>query len=282
MFAPHPQRAGLKPRFALHSSIPRLLMAAIVVGGSGSILFAGSARAAATLITPPGGTICNFGGSSAGTLPSPPALPGTVAPVCSTAISSPPSQPYLLNDKILTLLTPPSGRGYLDFIATAYPPIGPDEDTWNVKYNFSTPFGPSATPGVLTYRLQVDQVLEPFAYFKRVSLDSQHDGRGTVVTKLVYSNLADMIAGSGEIVKLTSTNGSASSFDFPVNTFKDLFVKDVYAPGLNGSLTTLNNSFTQGDTSHDTVPGPLPLLGAGAAFGFSRKLRSRIKGSAKA
>ena len=28
------------------------------------------------------------------------------------------------------------------------------------------------------------------------------------------------------------------------------------------------------------VPGPLPILGAGAAFGFSRKLRSRIKASA--
>ena len=26
----------------------------------------------------------------------------------------------------------------------------------------------------------------------------------------------------------------------------------------------------------DSVPGPLPILGAGAAFGFSRKLRRRI------
>ena len=30
------------------------------------------------------------------------------------------------------------------------------------------------------------------------------------------------------------------------------------------------------------VPGPLPALGAAAAFGFSRKLRKRIKGSANA
>jgi hypothetical protein len=29
----------------------------------------------------------------------------------------------------------------------------------------------------------------------------------------------------------------------------------------------------------DSVPGPLPLLGVGAAFGFSRKLRKRIRGS---
>lgn len=282
MFPPRLQMAGLKPRFALHSSIPRLLMAAVVVGGSGSILFAGSARAAATLITPPGGTICNFGGSLAGTLPSPPAAPGIVAPVCSTAISSPPSEPYLLNDKILTLLTGPSGAGYVDFITTAYPPFGPDEDTWNVKFNFSTPFGPSAATGVLTYRLQIDQVLEPTAYFKRVSLDSQHDGRGTAVKKFVYSSLADLIAGTNEIVALTSNDGSASDYDFAPRIYKDLFVKDTYTPSLNGSLTTLNNSFTQGDARNDRVPGPLPLLGAGAAFGFSRKLRSRMKVSAKA
>lgn len=29
----------------------------------------------------------------------------------------------------------------------------------------------------------------------------------------------------------------------------------------------------------DTVPGPLPILGAGAAFGFSRRLRKRVKSS---
>jgi len=33
-------------------------------------------------------------------------------------------------------------------------------------------------------------------------------------------------------------------------------------------------------TLSQQVPGPLPILGAGAAFGFSRKLRNRIKASA--
>ena len=33
------------------------------------------------------------------------------------------------------------------------------------------------------------------------------------------------------------------------------------------------------DFSQTSVPGPLPLLGAGAAFGFSRRIRSRIKGA---
>ena len=41
----------------------------------------------------------------------------------------------------------------------------------------------------------------------------------------------------------------------------------------DGRIDTMTDSVTQ-------TPGPLPILGAGAAFGFSRKLRNRIKVSA--
>ena len=36
----------------------------------------------------------------------------------------------------------------------------------------------------------------------------------------------------------------------------------------------ISNTYAQTE-----VPGPLPLLGAGAAFGFSRRIRNRIKGA---
>jgi hypothetical protein len=39
------------------------------------------------------------------------------------------------------------------------------------------------------------------------------------------------------------------------------------------------NRFNNGFTQTSGVPGPLPLLGAGAAFGFSLRIRSRIKGA---
>lgn len=43
-----------------------------------------------------------------------------------------------------------------------------------------------------------------------------------------------------------------------------------------GKVTLFDNTLTQ--TFDDSkVPGPLSILGAGAAFGFSRKLRKRIK-----
>lgn len=38
-------------------------------------------------------------------------------------------------------------------------------------------------------------------------------------------------------------------------------------------------TFTSASAPPSAVPGPLPVLGAAAAFGFSRKLRKRIKGS---
>jgi len=44
----------------------------------------------------------------------------------------------------------------------------------------------------------------------------------------------------------------------------------------SGSLTGTTDSVNQ-QRNGEEVPGPLPLLGAGAAFGFSRRLRSRIK-----
>jgi hypothetical protein len=66
-------------------------------------------------------------------------------------------------------------------------------------------------------------------------------------------------------------------------------ISDVFDPGLKtisvrdeylvttGSINSFQNSFRQipGGTT-DEVPGPLPLLGAGAAFGFSRRLRTRV------
>jgi hypothetical protein len=55
---------------------------------------------------------------------------------------------------------------------------------------------------------------------------------------------------------------------------------DFASPGCqSGCLSNTNNygvSFTPA-TSSQSVPGPLPLFGAAAAFGLSRKLRNRIK-----
>jgi hypothetical protein len=57
---------------------------------------------------------------------------------------------------------------------------------------------------------------------------------------------------------------------------KTISVRDEYLVTM-GSINSFQNSFTQiTRTEPDRVPGPLPLLGAGAAFGFSRRLRTRV------
>ena len=58
---------------------------------------------------------------------------------------------------------------------------------------------------------------------------------------------------------------------------KKISVVDTYKV-TTGSVNSFQNSYTQIESfaPPDEVPGPLPLLGAGAAFGFSRRLRNRV------
>jgi len=71
-----------------------------------------------------------------------------------------------------------------------------------------------------------------------------------------------------------STVGSPSTFNS--NTISSAFTNTFTVT--SNAFTAFDNSLTQkAPTPPSSVPGPLPILGAGAAFGFSRKLRSRIK-----
>jgi hypothetical protein len=75
-------------------------------------------------------------------------------------------------------------------------------------------------------------------------------------------------------------SGSAGTFD------GNYFVRfKAIEPGsTGGSDKVWATSITTGGGGDpgpgDAVPGPLPLLGAGAAFGYSRKLRRRMKAHA--
>ena len=61
-----------------------------------------------------------------------------------------------------------------------------------------------------------------------------------------------------------------------------IYVRDAWniPLGSNVALDAIQNNYTRGGGCCRTeVPAPLPLLGVGAAFGFSRNLRKRIKTS---
>lgn len=58
-------------------------------------------------------------------------------------------------------------------------------------------------------------------------------------------------------------------------------VANSFVANANGNgVTQFSNRVTQKTMDPTETPGPLPLLGAGAAFGFSRRIRSRIKAAA--
>jgi hypothetical protein len=76
-----------------------------------------------------------------------------------------------------------------------------------------------------------------------------------------------------EVLNVTELSGPV--FSTAIFSEPKLWIHDrwsSYGPG-NGNINAFVNVY---------VPGPLPVLGAGAAFGFSRKLRSRIKASSAA
>jgi hypothetical protein len=100
------------------------------------------------------------------------------------------------------------------------------------------------------------------------------------------------ILGSGFTSTVTATNSAPSpNPNGAVNAFTTVLSPSTFTAGtLSSAFTNTFNVTSQGFTTFDnsvdqkaatsSVPGPLPILGAGAAFGFSRKLRSRIKAAA--
>jgi hypothetical protein len=76
--------------------------------------------------------------------------------------------------------------------------------------------------------------------------------------------------GGNSPIILTSTNGEPDLA--PVAGGPTTIIVNNNYTG-DGAIDAMENSFQQ----KQTVPGPLPLLGAGAAFGFSRQLRKRIR-----
>jgi uncharacterized repeat protein (TIGR03803 family) len=123
----------------------------------------------------------------------------------------------------------------------------------------------------------------------------------TVLASFAGSNgespSAALTAGSGGLFYGTTDQGGGSdqgtifSFDSNTNTISSLVSFD----GANGSgteaaltagptdifygTTNLGGANGQGTLYTLQVPGPFPIVGAGMAFGWSRKLRRRIKAS---
>jgi len=108
--------------------------------------------------------------------------------------------------------------------------------------------------------------LSPFslannAYQAQIDYSSSSKTLAVLIGGQTYSQSIDLQALIGESAYLgfTAANGGGT-MDIDINTW------DVSA-----------RQFLPNNSTSASVPGPLPVLGLAAAFGFSRKLRKRIK-----
>jgi len=104
-----------------------------------------------------------------------------------------------------------------------------------------------------------------------LTLDKPNPTDTGAVTKYIsdYFDFRNIVA-----ILALSTSGTVSA-SVPVLPSSPYFIKDVYSgSGINSFQNTVQTA-----AAPAAAPGPLPILGAGAAFRFSRKLRARVKAS---
>jgi hypothetical protein len=163
-----------------------------------------------------------------------------------------------VGDKIITIDLLPTSASDLDF------------DTNNGNYSFTVNY-PGQTPGVLDiveYSIDIDTAGSPHQVFKTVRLT--FDALDATVSKSVYKSQSDYLA-DPVANRLSLLTASGDTYTV-IPGLRSLYIVDeIDASG--GSIASLTNTFTQ----YTAVPGPLPLMGAGAAFGFSRRLRRRTR-----
>jgi len=217
-----------------------LLSTSLLLAGSGALLPA-SVRAATT---------CSFGGDSSN-----PAC--TLDFVFSKA-----------GDKTLKLSKLPTlGQGTVQFNEAT-----PGIYVVDVDFipDFMGPVSPGS-PGIFEYDLTIDPAPANNSYFLDAGLAIVGPPLGDplfAVTKIVTDTPVLQLD-----VNQTKRTDTGSFNDL----LKTIHVVDTYSVS-NGSINSFQNSFRQQELEppESPVPGPLPLLGAGAAFGFSRRLRSRV------
>ena len=172
-------------------------------------------------------------------------------------------------------------RGMLTFEWNPFPPSPPafnsrEGDFFTMNIDFVPSLTLPAT-GSFEYSLEVTDT----GYgLLDAGLDSNVAGNltsppSTVVTTGIYGDefYTDLLG------TLTSTDGSnVPQTAIPINPVT-VWVVNSWDVASGDVLQDFKNSYRQVFTGEppEGVPGPLPILGAGAAFGFSRRLRRRIR-----
>jgi hypothetical protein len=205
---------------------------------------------------------CSFGGS------------GMPPLVCQTGVWHP-SNPA--SDKQVKFLNLPStGAGDIEFRYIDNPPPGLTLlDQWQVDVDFNPNLMPSDGVSTFDYLIKIDPTANPrFPMFRDISLSAANVGDAKV-TKEIWSTNPDgsKLSLLHTLISDPANNVFDLHYDLPAS-LDQLYILDTANPGTvvgGGNIDNYQNTFRQ------NVPGPLPILGAAAAFGSSRRLRRRLK-----
>jgi hypothetical protein len=141
-------------------------------------------------------------------------------------------------------------------------------DFASVKANF--PANTIDASGTYRYSLSNAGTFTKFSLNQDIGLNQTGSYTKNVYSDSLFTN---------QIGTLTSTNGGSVSLTNLNNTsLNTIYVEDIFAYTGGTVVNSLSNNFKIVPAAA-TVPGPLPVIGAAMAFGYSRKLRSRIKSS---
>lgn len=148
---------------------------------------------------------------------------------------------------------------------------------FQLQYNFD-PQAQSNTAGTFGYTISITPagVADGNVLFRAQSNITGGTLEGGSFTTTATESAA-------KVTPLTATDGSSPSNPpgiFVPNTvsatFSQTFAASNNPPPGPATINSFGLQFTQTNIP-TSVPGPLPILGAAAAFGLSRKLRNRIK-----
>lgn len=173
-----------------------------------------------------------------------------------------------------------SGVSYLATDTMSFSRI-PNSLGYQFQYNFfpilSSPFS-----GTFSYRVSITpEGLAAGNTFQKVQANitgNVQSSNGTFITTVSTDPAVNPL-----IIQASSNNiapGENPSDDafFGPGVTSAVFTQSFALAGLPQGASVVNSlGLTLTQKGPDSVPGPLPILGAGAAFGFSRKLRRRVR-----
>jgi len=178
----------------------------------------------------------------------------------------------VVGDKIVTLLDRSTTVGVnTDVVEFTQDPADPNTP-WHLTLDFNPNRGTDLDDtGFLTYKITIT---DPAKYFDQVKL-----GNTSSITNDLYTlntTFWDPTFTTQMPIAALSNPPTPDGISVSGLQAQTFYVKDEWnvQATSNGTIDNLQNSF--GQTSE--VPAPIPLLGLGAAFGSSRRIRSRIKG----